>query len=305
MDISFKSFKTGVFSFIIVLLFMPLGHALMVFNEKMFPDYKFLGAAFIGFFGLFLFFIGIRKNDKPLTSTLLGLIAGILIWTGWVEFSFVWIAEKLEIAPLMENGEIATKPEYLVMMSSVGLLSTILILYFFKQSSCTFFQWFRKLGKMNLKKTTSQEKFWAGITFIETIVIIWTFYIVLLLVYDEDIAGDRHPLTYFVAFGSLFWSALLFLKLINIKKFDYAIRYAIPTVIIFWNFIEVIGRWDMFKEIWVHPFEHWIENSIILGLLILFIVYYIWENKKRTNEKRQLRIDKRLKENNLFGKEIK
>lgn len=287
MSISIKIIKTGVFSFLIVLFFMPLGHALMVFNEKLFPDYKFIGGATIGFTGLILFFIGIRKNHKPLTSTLLGLIAGILIWTGWVEFSFVWIAEKLEVAPLMENGEIATKPEYLVMMSSLGLLSTILILYFFKQSSCTFFQWFQRLGKINLKKTPANEKFWAGITFIETIVILWTFYLVLLLVYDKDIAGDRHPLTYFVTFGSLFWSAFLFMKLIKIKKFDYAIRYAIPTVIIFWNFIEVTGRWDMFKEIWVHPFEHWIANSIILVLLIGFIIYYFIENNTRLKEKRQ------------------
>ena len=294
MQITSKSFRTGTLSFIIVLLFMPLGHALMVLNEKLIPEHKFLGAAILGFTGLFLLFIGIRKNEKPLTSTLLGLIAGILIWTGWVEFSFVWIAEKLGVAPLIENGEIATKPEYLVMMSSVRLLSTILILFFFKQSSCTFFQWFQKLGKMEMTKLKSQEKFWAGITFIETIIILWTFYIVLLLVYDKDIAGDRHPLTYFVAFGSLFWSAFLFLKLIKIKKFDYAIRYAIPTVIIFWNFVEVTGRWDMFKEIWVNPFEHWIANSIILGFLIGFTIYYIIDNKNKTEQKRITREEKKL-----------
>ncbi len=294
MQITSKSFRTGTLSFIIVLLFIPLGHALMVLNEKLIPEHKFLGAAILGFTGLFLLFIGIRKNEKPLTSTLLGLIAGILIWTGWVEFSFVWIAEKLGVAPLIENGEIATKPEYIVMMSSVRLLSTILILFFFKQSSCTFFQWFQKLGKMEMTKVKSQEKFWAGITFIETIIILWTFYIVLLLVYDKDIAGDRHPLTYFVAFGSLFWSAFLFLKLIKIKKFDYAIRYAIPTVIIFWNFVEVTGRWDMFKEIWVHPFEHWIANSIILGFLIGFTIYYIIENKNKTEQKRITREEKKL-----------
>lgn len=80
-----------------------------------------------------------------------------------MEFSFVWIAKKLGVAPLIENGEIATKPEYLVMMSSIGLLSTILILFFFKQSSCTFFQWFQKLGKMEMTKVKSQEKFWQGL----------------------------------------------------------------------------------------------------------------------------------------------
>lgn len=288
------SAKTGIFSFLIVLFLMPIGHALMVFTELFFEDSKFMGAAVIGFIGLFLLYWGALKNDKPLTATLLGLIAGVLIWTGWVEFSFVWIAEKLQVSPLIENGEIATKPEYLVMLSSVGLLSTVIILYLFKQSNCQFFNWFQKWGRIKLKKNPGSNKLLASITFIETILVLWTFYIVLLLVYDKDIAGDKHPLTYFVAFGSLLWSAYLTLQLIKIKKFDYAIRYAIPTVIIFWNFIEVIGRWDLFKEIWVHPFEHWVENSIILGLLIGFIVYYIFDNKINTERKKILKKEKRL-----------
>ena len=35
MSISVKSIKTGVFSFLIVLFLMPIGHALMVLNEKL------------------------------------------------------------------------------------------------------------------------------------------------------------------------------------------------------------------------------------------------------------------------------
>tara|TARA_B110000208_G_scaffold19413_1_gene23895 strand:+ start:150 stop:365 length:216 start_codon:yes stop_codon:yes gene_type:complete len=49
MQITSKSFRTGTLSFIIVLLFMPLGHALMVLNEKLIPEHKFLGAAILGF----------------------------------------------------------------------------------------------------------------------------------------------------------------------------------------------------------------------------------------------------------------
>ena len=86
-------------------------------------------------------------------------------------------------------------------------------------------------------------------------------------------------MTYFVAFGSLSWSLYLALKLIKIQKFDYAIRYAIPTVIIFWNVVEILGRWNLFKEIWVHPIEHWIEIVIITLLFLAFIAYYIYESK--------------------------
>lgn len=273
--------KFGVLSFIIVLLFMPLGHALMVLNEKIFINNKFIGASVIGFLGLFLLILSITKNRKKSTSTLFGLLAGILVWTGWIEFSFVWIAEKLNIPALLENGKVVTKPEYLIMPSSIGLLGSFLILYLFTNTKCQFFNWFQRLFNIKkLIKAKNTDRPISIITFIETIMILWTFYIVLLLVYDKDIAGDKHPLTYIVAFGSLIWSVYLFLNLIKINNFDYAIRYAIPTVIIFWNFIEVMGRWNLFKEIWIHPKEHWIEITTITILLILFIIYYFIENKK-------------------------
>ena len=260
---------------------MALGHVLMVLTEKIFAEHKYFGAMLIGLLGVVLLLIGIRNKSKS-TATILGLLAGVLIWTGWVEFSFVWIAEKLSIPALIENGEVATKPEYLIMLSSIGLLSTFSLFFLFSYTKCQFFKWFQKLFKIkeHLAKKRNNEKPVVITTFIETIMILWTFYIVLLLVYDKDIAGDNHPITYLVAFGSLFWSLYLSLNLIKIQKFDYAIRYAIPTVIIFWNVVEILGRWNLFKEIWVHPIEHWIEILIITILFIGFISYYVFESKK-------------------------
>lgn len=276
-----NTIKTGTISFLLVLLFMPLGHALMVLNEKILIENKLLGAAIIGLIGFVFLLFGIQKKRKNSTATLLGLLAGILVWTGWVEFSFVWIADKLKVAAQLENGEVVTKPEYLIMPSSVGLLCAFLLLYLFSYSKCQFFNWFQRILKIkkNIEINSNGTKPLAVITFIETIMILWTFYILLLLVYDDDIAGDNHPFTYFVAFGSLFWSIYLFSNLIKINKFDYAVRYAIPTVIIFWNFIEVMGRWNLFKEIWIYPFQHWIEILIITVLLFGFIAYYIYESR--------------------------
>lgn len=282
-----KKWRIGVFAFIIVLLLMPLGHTLMVLVEELFGEAQYISAFAVGSIGLVLLGLGVAKNKNQRLATILGLVAGVLVWTGWIEFSFVWTAHKLGVEPLMENGEVATKPEYLVMMSSIGLLATVGLMFLFNKTGCQFFSWFqRKLGfKKYLAAKPSSGKPIAVVTFIELVMIIWTFYLVLLLVYDDDIAGDGHPLTYLVAFGSLFWSIYLFSKLIRIQKFDYAIRYAIPTVVIFWNFVEVLGRWNLFKEIWVHPQEHWLETLIILALLVVFVVIYIRENAK---SKRQI-----------------
>ncbi len=276
----FNKYKRGVYSFFIVLLLMPIGHTLMVLNELFLENSKYTGAFVIGLLGVLSLIIGIVKNQNKSTATILGLLAGVLVWTGWVEFSFVWIAEKLNVVPLIEDGIVVTKPEYLVMMSSLGLLLTLLVFFIFNSTKCQFFNWIQKVFglRRHISSNGHTNKLLSMLTFIETIMILWLFYIILLMVYDKDIAGDKHPATYFVAFGSLFWSMYLFLKLIKISKFDYAIRYAVPTVIIFWNFIEVIGRWNLFEEIWIHPFEHWLENSIILVLLIGFSSYYFIEN---------------------------
>ncbi|MBX2903853.1 MAG: hypothetical protein KF872_09880 [Chitinophagales bacterium] len=288
-----NSFKVGVIAFLIVLFLMPFGHALMVLNERVLVEHKYLGAFSIGVLGLIMLTVGIVKNEKNALATILGLLGGILVWTGWIEFSFMWIAEKLEIPGLVENGEVVTNPEYLVMMSSLGLLLAFILLFLFTQNRCTFFNWFQHAFKLkkHLKLSDAHFKPLAMITFIETIMLLWTFYIVLLLVYDKDIAGDDHPATYIVAFGSLFWSFYLMLKLIKISKLDYAIRYAIPTVIIFWNFVEVIGRWNLFKEIWVHPLEHWFENLLILAMLVGFIAFYFYENRAKEAKRKKLKME--------------
>ncbi len=108
-------------------------------------------------------------------------------------------------------------------------------------------------------------------TFMELNVLQWTCYMVLLFAYDTEFLGDRHPVTMLIAFGSLAWSIYLFIRLLKIKKLAYAIRYAIPTVIIFWTFVEILGRWDMLTEIWVEPSHYWLEMTM---MAVAFLVFY-------------------------------
>ncbi|HMQ75451.1 MAG TPA: hypothetical protein PKE21_03740 [Flavobacteriales bacterium] len=275
---------TGALAFVIVLLFMPIGHALMVLNEAVLGASKLVGAGSLGTLGALLLLLGVRLNRNALSATLLGLVAGILVWTGWVEFSFVWIAEKHGVAPLMDGDEVATRPEYLVMVSSLGLLGCMLLFFLFTSTRCTLFLWFQRQLRVNrqagARSGPGPGRPVALVTFIETVMIIWTFYLLLLLAYDPDLAGDRHPLTWLVAFGSLAWSAWLIARLLRIHAFDHAVRYAVPTVVIFWNFVEVAGRWGLFKEIWVHPLEHWVENSLIALALLLFMGRYVLDHAR-------------------------
>ncbi len=270
---------TGIVAFIIVLLTMPLGHSAMILMEG--HEYVFEAAILLGIFGAVLVIIGYKiKNDS--TATIFGLFGGLAIWTGWIEFAYVYYATRYRIQPLMENGEIVTKPEYLLLPSSIGFIVMLILFYLFnKFTKCNFFVWWQKRLNINRAKSDKiDNRSSAVITAFEIITILWIFYLVLLFSYDSAFFGDKHFVTYFVAFGSLLWSVYLFLKLLKINKFGYAIRYAIPTVIIFWNFVEVLGRWGFFKEIWIHPLEYWLEITLITVVLIVLVIITLIEGRK-------------------------
>ena len=121
----------GFAAFMIVLFTMPLGHAAMIIMEKTLGESYLTPAAFLlGLVGAALAVWGFYMRNEN-AATFSGLIGGLMVWTGWIEFTFVYYAHRYDVAPLIENGEIATKPEYLIMMSSIGFLAIIMMFYIF------------------------------------------------------------------------------------------------------------------------------------------------------------------------------
>ena len=276
---------TGAVVFVLVLLSMPLGHAAMILMEHFFKDTALNLAAFLlGLAGLVFAIIG-SKSVKDTTATLLGFFGGLFVWTGWIEFGYIFFAHKLSVAPLIENGEVATKPEYLLMMSSVGFWVVIMLFYIFRISSrCILFTWIQRITNVPpeiLGKSAIKNK--AFTTFMETIMLLWSCYLVLMFAYDKDILGDRHPITITIAIGCLLWSIWLFKNLIRIRTMGTAIRYALPTVIIFWTFVEVLGRIDIMEEIWVDPLRYKVEIGIMIISFIVILGGVIF-TKKRSND---------------------
>ena len=96
-----KSVLTGITSFLIVLFTMPLGHALMIFMEHVLSSTALHYAAFtMGAVGLVMVIIGVfAKGDTR--QTLWGLFGGLLFWTGWVEFIYVYYAHHAFLLRLL------------------------------------------------------------------------------------------------------------------------------------------------------------------------------------------------------------
>lgn len=262
----------GLLAFVIVFVVQALGHTVMIAMENIFGEaYVYQSAFALGAVGAILLFIGMRHPGE-VAGTWYGFWAGTLLWTGWVEFAFVWNANYLAVPDLMDSrmaGQIATKAEYLVMMSSVGVLAATMSYFMLnKETKCNMFVWFqRNLGMRTGKPSRGYERNFAAITALETIYVIWFCYLVLLFVYDEKILGDHHPVTYGIFFVNTVWAIYLFQRLVQMWKVTTAIRYGIPTAIIAWNSVEIAGRWHLFTEFWEKPQEFGLEMSLVAGAL--------------------------------------
>ena len=226
--------------------------------------------------------IGIISR-KETSATFLGLFGGLFVWTGWIEFGYVYFANRFGVQPLIENGQVVTKPEYLIMPSSYGFWAIVMLFYIFStRSGCNFFNWIQRKIHYGQPVETLQPiiRNAAMTTFMELNVLLWTCYMILLFSYDNEFLGDCHPVTMLIAFGSLAWSIYLFIRLLKIKKLAYAIRYAIPTVIIFWTFVEILGRWDILTEIWVEPAHYWLEMTMMTIAFLVLLGVLLFKHRK-------------------------
>lgn len=309
-------------AFMLVLLLMPLGHALMILMEhSMSPTALHFSAFAMGFVGLLIVIAGVFvKGDTR--QTIFGLFGGLLFWTGWVEFLFVYFAQRFGVhCDLLGSGIVQTttqyvdgigvsqeylvngipldeysradikqirgsRPEYLIMPATFGMWMMIMVLYLFcTRTGCRFINWIqRHTGLSSEIELRPMARHASIITFLELNVMLWTLYLVLMFCYDPVFLGSDHPVTFAVGIGCLIGSIFMFIKELKIKAWGPNIRMAIATVIVFWTFVEVIARNGLLNEIWVHPMDYVMEMSIILAAFLLLSAYLLIHNKlkKRT-----------------------
>lgn len=272
-------------SFVLVLFTMPLGHALMILMEKFMDPVAVHYAGFtMGFVGLIMVIVGVFvKGDTR--QTLWGLIGGLLFWTGWVEFLFLYYARRYGVPPEIEHGVVVTKPEYLIMPASFGLWMMVMTMYIFStRNGCDFITWIQEklFGKYKNKIVVQPMTHHTSIiTFMELNMILWAFYLLLMFCYDKNFLGDHHPVTYLIGIGCFIGSLFMFRRQLHIAAWGANIRMAVATVIVFWTPVEILGRINFFKEFWVHPQEYGFLLLCILGAFILLLVYMWLKGAKK------------------------
>lgn len=275
-------------SFFSVLFMMPLGHAVMIIMERTLNPAALHYSAFA--MGLAGVLIAVRsvyvKGDVK--QTLLGLAGGMLFWTGWVEFLFQYFANRFGTQPQIDatTGEIVTKPEYLILPATFGLWAMIMMLYIYCcRTGCDFIRWCQKLllGRQQCRIVSKGMTRHAGIvTFMELIMILWASYLLLMFCYDDNFVGDHSPVTLAVGLCCLVASVFIFRKQLFIPGWGANIRMAIPAVIVFWIPVEIMGRINLVKEIWIEPFEHITEMTLIFAAFVVLITLLIRKSKGTT-----------------------
>lgn len=311
-------------SFFLVLFTMPLGHALMMLMEHfMSPTALHYSAFLMGLTGFMVTVCGVFvKGDTK--QTLFGLAGGLLFWTGWVEFMLGYYAHRYgtlydltgsgtvtstieyingvvvdrhmyingqDIAE-MSRQELKTlrgsRPEYLTMPGTFGFFMMFVLLYTFCiRSGCNAFNWLQKKlfrDKRDIIVFKPMTRHTSIVTFMELNMIMWASYLLLMFCYDPVFLGDSHPITIVISIFCLAGSFFMFKRELKIGAWGPNIRMAIATVIVFWTFVEVMGRNKILNEIWIAPLEHQTEMwSIFIAFLVL-IAYLLIHNRAKTRK---------------------
>ena len=270
-------------SFLLVLFAMPLGHALMILMEKFMSEGAMHVAGFMmGLVGLIMVIVGVFvKGDTR--QTLWGLFGGLLFWTGWVEFLFLYYARRYGVQPEIENGVVVTKPEYLIMPASFGLWMMVMTMYVFStKNGCDLITWIQKVcfrSKRKVVVVQPMTRHTSIVTFMELNMMLWGLYLLLMFCYDKRFLGDHHPVTFFVGLGCLAGSLFMLRRQLHIASWGANIRMAIATVIVFWTPVEILGRINFFKEFWVEPEKYRLQMIAILAVFIV-LGFYLWIKSK-------------------------
>ena len=199
----------AIASFLMVLFTMPLGHALMIIMEHVMNETVLHYSAFaMGAVGMVMVIIGVFAQGDT-RQTLWGFFGGLLFWTGWVEFLFMYFANRFGTQPELDpvTGEIVTRPEYLILPASFGFWMMVMVMYLFStKNGCNFINWWQRLllrGRKADIAARPMTRHVSIITFMELMMILWTSYLVLMFCYDDVFLGEHHPVTLLVGLGCL------------------------------------------------------------------------------------------------------
>lgn len=259
----------GLLAFSVAFLWKPVAHTVSVANQMIFGAGHYASAAVIGIIGFVMIWTGFRKDE--LSATLFGFMGGSFVFLGLVEPSFWLFGEILKVPPLIQDGVYRLSPNLLLMQaSSISFFVLLIFLGADKDTKCRMFLWFHKNLRLRPNPPTpGYRRQAARITALETVMISWFFYILIIALLDPRIVGRDHPFLLAFFWAMFAWGVYLCVfKLARARAMAPAIRYAIPVAGIIWFNWEVAAQLKWYTEVWIMPREYPVA-CVTLGILFL------------------------------------
>lgn len=269
-----QSFIIGLLSFLVVLFCMPLGHAFVILlGRGLSGTLLNIAAGILGVAGIVLALAGNRLRSEAM-QILCGVFGAILFWGAWVEFIYISYGHSIGVFPLIMDGEIYTKPEYLMMPTSIPFAALAFIMYVFMAKT----NWGIVLvvrDWLGLKVSDNDSKENLAIrSFIDLLLLIWWCYLILLVEFDPFLLGLHHPVTMIFATICLIGGLILLIRSFTATSWASGLRQAIVTVCVLWTYIEVMIKLKLFTEIWIYP-ERYVVEMILLVIALIAVLLII------------------------------
>lgn len=260
----------GVKAFFMVLLIMPLGHAITVLALKL-PHSVHFPIAFAGIILATIIIYCTKHIESPAWETLTGMLAGVLLWASLVEIGVHEGAEALEIT------------ERKAMEFSLAILIPLFIYLVFNENlKCNLFISLRKGLRITRGKLPEISiDHWGPRVAIKMFLMIWVGHMILFFGYDEDFFGPQSLYCKTVFVLCLLGGSYLFYRLTKAKEMDYAFRYAIPTVIVLWSCVELLVKWKITSEPWITLNPVFMFFVVITFIAIIFLIVRAERRKKK------------------------
>jgi hypothetical protein len=206
-------------------------------------------------------------------------LGGLGLWFAW-EYSLMYGGHRTGVTYTF-NG---SYPEYRLMKwSFMAFLMVFTYLIYQESVRCNFIYFLRrKLRLMRGVVATGKIDNYGPRTAFEYIMITWAGYVLLMIAYDDQVFGPYSWFTYLLFFVSFSVFFYLVYKLIGYDKFGANLRYSIPTVTVLWNDVEILAKWGMLKEPWVHI--NWPIMSVIIGGFAVSTYLIVNDLRKRKRE---------------------
>jgi len=266
----------GILAFGVIITWRPMAHALTILmHEQLTGPVRVALSILVGAFGVWLMWKGFKRDET--TASLMGILAGSLIWTGWAEEAFNGFGAILQVEPLMWNGHpLFNAGLQMIEASVVPMLIVLILLGANKDTQCRMFLWFhRNLRITPGKRTAGYQRQISRVTTIEYIFVVWFFYVFNIIIFDPRVLGPDSTVTMLLLAAVFLWGCWLLWKLTQLRSSGAALRYAIPTVGCWWVLTESAAAMGLITEVWVRPREYPLIMSICGAICIaLWFVYY-------------------------------